>query len=91
MALWDADVARFAAERGLWYTNTLQCNDEIGIDYATDTCDMGQHLNVYGAEKLSDWFGKELVERFSLPDRRQDAAYAKVWEEKLLRYAAAKE
>ena len=87
---WDADVKAFAEERGLWYVNTQQCNEEIGIDYTTDTCDMGQHLNVYGAEKLSRWLGSELTKRFDLPDRRTDAVYAPVWAEKTARYEAEK-
>lgn len=87
---WDADVRAFAEARGIPYWNTLQCNDEIGIDYSADTCDMGQHLNVYGAEKLSHWLGKRLKEQFELPDRREDAEYRKVWEEKTERYEEEK-
>ncbi len=87
---WDADVQAFAKEHGLWYVNTLTQNDAIGIDYTTDTCDMGQHLNVYGAEKLSRWFGEELKARVQLPDRREDEAYQRVWQEKLERYDTEK-
>ncbi len=87
---WDADVKAFAETRGLWYVNTLERNDEIGIDYTTDTCDSGQHLNVYGAEKLSRWLGNALTARFELPDRRTDAVYAPVWAEKTARYEADK-
>ena len=70
---WDADVEAFAAEHGLWYVNMISENDAIGIDMQTDTCDMGQHLNVYGAEKLSRWFGAALRQRFDLADHRGDA------------------
>lgn len=87
---WDADVRAFAEEHGLWYTNMIAENDEIGIDFSVDTCDMGQHLNVYGAEKLSEWFGAELKDRYNLPDRRTDAAYAAVWNEKTERYEKEK-
>ena len=88
--LYAPAIKAFAEERGLWYVNTQQCNEEIGIDYTTDTCDMGQHLNVYGAEKLSRWLGSELTKRFDLPDRRTDAVYAPVWAEKTARYEAEK-
>ncbi|MBQ6076497.1 MAG: SGNH/GDSL hydrolase family protein [Clostridia bacterium] len=71
---WDADVAAFAEAHGLWYVNMIEQNDAIGIDMQTDTCDMGQHLNVYGAEKLSRWFGSELKTRYALADRRGDEA-----------------
>ena len=87
---WDADIVQFAAAHGIWYTNTLQENDTIGIDYATDTCDMGQHLNVSGAEKLSRWFGAELKQRYELPDRRLDTETQAIWAEKTERYEKAK-
>lgn len=87
---WDADIHAFAESRGIWYVNTLQENDAIGIDYTTDTCDMGQHLNVYGAEKLSYWFGTELKKRFEIADRRNDPAYQAVWSEKIERYETEK-
>ncbi len=87
---WDSDVRTFADAHGILYWNTLQVNDEIGIDYSTDTCDMGQHLNVYGAEKLSLWLGKKLQETNEIPDRRTDETYVSVWAEKTERYEREK-
>lgn len=87
---WDEEIKVFAQSHGLWYTNTIVENGAIGIDYSTDTCDMGQHLNVYGAEKLSHWLGARLKERADLPDRRTEAAYAAVWDEKTERYEREK-
>ena len=87
---WDAEIEAFANSHGIWYTNTIRENDAIGIDYATDTCDMGQHLNVYGAEKLSLWLGAQLKERFDLPDRRAEDEYAVIWSDKTERYERAK-
>ena len=88
---WDADVCAFAAEHGLAYYNMLDLNDEIGIDMQTDTCDMGQHLNVYGAEKLSLWFGDLLKRTVTLPDRRGDARFDAAYEALCARYEAEKE
>jgi hypothetical protein len=87
---WDADVTAFANEHGIAYWNTLSENDAIGIDYALDTCDMGQHLNLSGAEKLSHWLGRELKALMELPDRRTDPAYESVWAEKTERYEKEK-
>lgn len=87
---WDTDIREFADSHGIVYWNTLKANDEIGIDYATDTCDMGQHLNVYGAEKLSLWLGEKLKETNELPDRRTDETYVSVWAEKTERYEQEK-
>ena len=35
---------------------------EIGIDYNTDIYDAGLHMNLSGAEKLSVWLGRLLIE-----------------------------
>ena len=72
---WDETVAAFAKARGLRYDNMIAENDAIGIDMQTDTCDMGQHLNVYGAEKLSRFYGAVLQKTYDLPDHRGEAAY----------------
>lgn len=52
----------------------------MGIDWANDTRDKGDHLNHYGAVKVSHYLGKILTEKYSLPDRRNDANYA-FWKE----------
>ena len=88
---WDADVRTFAAEHGLSYHNMIAENDAIGIDMQTDTCDMGQHLNVYGAEKLSRWFGQVLKTECDLPDRRGQAQFDADYRALCERYAAEKE
>jgi len=83
---WDAQVVAYAQEYDLPYYNMLKNSDEIGIDFSTDTYDGGLHMNLSGAEKLSDYFGKILVEAHDIPDRRSESAYTSVWEPKLLEY-----
>jgi hypothetical protein len=56
-AEWDAQIRAYAEKYGLRYFNFLEKADEIGIDWAADTYDAGLHLNVYGAEKLTRYFG----------------------------------
>lgn len=85
---WDEQVASYAEMYGLDYINFLPLTDEIGLDMQTDTYDAGLHLNVYGAEKLSSYFGKILVEEYDLPDHRGDETVAKDWAEKCERYHA---
>ena len=48
------------------------------------------HLNVYGAEKKSDCFGKILTEKHGISDRRGEADTAKVWNEHLRVYKERK-
>lgn len=83
---WDEQVKAYAKEKGLMYLNFLECQEEVGIDWNRDTYDTGLHLNVYGAEKLTDYFGQILSRDCGLPDRRGDAALDTLWAEKSRRY-----
>ncbi len=83
---WDEQIDAYAKEHELKYINLLEYEEEIGIDWSADTYDAGLHLNVYGAEKLSKFFGKYLKEQCDLPDRREDAAMAADWAEKVRIY-----
>lgn len=87
---WNDQIEEYAEKRGLPYLNFLENADEIGIDYETDTYDSGLHLNLYGAEKLSHWFGAWLQENCDVPDRRGEEPYQSAWEEKSEIYAARK-
>lgn len=64
----------------------LDHQEEIGIDWNTDTYDAGLHLNVYGAEKASMWFGKLLVENCDVQDRRNGEMIAELWSDKAVSY-----
>ena len=87
---WDAQIVAYAEEHGLSYYNFLALAEEIGIDWERDTYDAGLHLNVWGAEKLSSYFGQLLVERHGLTSQKGDAALAAVWAEKCATYEAQK-
>ena len=80
---WDVQVEAYAEEHDLKYINFLEHTDEIGLDFRTDTYDAGLHLNLYGAVKLTDYFGAWLVEECGLEDRRDEEALAESWEVKL--------
>ncbi len=88
---WDADIQAFAKSHGLRYDNMIEQNDRIGIDMQTDTYDQGQHLNVYGAEKLSRYYGAVLKAAYDLPDRRGEAAYDADYAALTARYEAEKQ
>ena len=83
---WDTQIESYAAEHDLLYINFLEHQEEIGIDWNTDTYDTGLHLNVYGAEKLSAYFARILENEFDLTDRRDDAGISALWEEKCQTY-----
>ena len=88
---WDQQMVDYAAEHGLLYINFLEKIDEIGIDWNTDTYDQGLHLNVYGAEKLSEYFGRILSEQLGTQDHRTDSSIAEKWEKKCETYKNRKE
>ena len=63
-------LSKLAKELGVEYIDLNLANDEMKIDYTTDTRDGGDHLNVYGAIKATGYIGRWLNERYELPDRR---------------------
>ena len=83
---WDQQIAQYAEEKGLLYINMLEHQQEIGIDWSTDTYDTGLHLNVYGAEKAASWFGRILSEECGVPDRRSEEAVSALWAQKAAAY-----
>ena len=87
---WEVQMEEYAAEKGVSYINFLELTEEMGIDFNTDTYDSGLHLNLYGAEKMSHWFGRWLTENTAVEDRRGQAPYAEIWAEKSEAYAARK-
>lgn len=87
---WEVQMEEYAAEKGVSYINFLELTEEMGIDFNTDTYDSGLHLNLYGAEKMSHWFGRWLTENTAVEDRRGQAPYEEIWAEKSETYAARK-
>ena len=80
---YEAQIDAYAAEHDIPYINYLELIEEVGIDFETDTYDMGLHLNLDGATKLSGHFGAFLSEELQVPDRRGEEHLSAVWEEKL--------
>lgn len=79
---WNDQITDYASAYDLPYLNFLDdaMLSETGIDFAQDTYDGGLHLNVYGAEKLSQWFGQYLTDRCGLTSRRGEKKLEKEWD-----------
>jgi len=88
---WDQQMVQYAKENDLSYINFLNLVDEIGIDYSQDTYDGGLHLNLVGAEKFTDYFGKILSDTYDLPDHSKDVELKNIWDEKVEFYHAMEE
>lgn len=80
---WDDQIVKYANDNNLTYINMIPLQDEIGLDMSVDTYDAGLHLNLSGAEKLSTYFGKFLVDNYQLTDYRLDESYSKEYNKKL--------
>lgn len=85
-ALWAV-----AEEYGITGINYNDPQLRFGMRYSSDFADW-QHLNVKGSITLSQKLGADLLERYDLPDRRDDAAYdsyertAAAWREQALTF-----
>lgn len=80
---WDAQMVQYAKDHNLTYINFLESAEEMGIDYSQDTYDGGLHLNLSGAEKFTDYFGRILSETHGMKDHREDTRLTKIWQEKI--------
>lgn len=87
---WNIQIRDYAEAYRIPYINALEDMEKIGIDFDTDSYDGGLHMNVYGAEKVSDYLGPVLKE-FGLEDHRKDSELMTLWIEKEKRYEAEKE
>ena len=83
-------INNYAKEHNLKFIDLNQHLEEIGIDWKEDTSDGGDHLNIFGAEKVSDYLGKYLVDNYKLTDRRKDKKY-EYWNKQYEEYVKIKE
>ena len=83
---WDEQITAYAETHGLAYYNLIPKSAEMGLDMSTDTYDGGAHLNVYGAEKLTRYFGEILRDTHAIPDRRGEGDTAAVWQGRVEAY-----
>ncbi len=83
---YDAQIVAYAEKNSLAYYSMIGKEEEIGIDWSTDTYDAGLHLNVYGAEKVTSYFGKILAEDHGLTDHRSNAELSELWGERIDAY-----
>lgn len=78
-------IQALADKYGIEYVDLNLSSDLLSIDWEKDTRDAGDHLNYYGAAKVSDFLGEYLQSRYSLPDHREDSEYS-YWNDSLERY-----
>lgn len=77
-------MTQYAKEHNLKFID-LNTNDQVRIDWNTDTEDGGFHLNRNGAEKVSRYLSEYLSETHRLPNHRNEEKY-KNWNSDLEAY-----
>lgn len=88
---WEEQIEAYAEENNLLYINFLELTEETGLDFDTDTYDGGLHMNLSGAEKITEYLGTVLTEKTQLQDRRSEKELASRWAEKQRWYDADRE
>lgn len=71
-------VNDYAKKNGIPFLDLDLKRKEIGFSWKTDSRDAGNHLNCYGAKKVSLYVGQYIKNHVQLEDKRQNAAYAGV-------------
>lgn len=72
------------------YIDFNEYAEEIGFDWKHDTSDSGTHLNMYGAEKITSYLGKYLINNYTFENHDGDERYIH-WEKDSLNYKKLKE
>ena len=70
-----AEIQKYADGKGITYLDLNKKVEELGLNWTEDTQDKGDHLNVYGAEKVTSYLGNYLEENYELEDHRNDPMY----------------
>lgn len=69
-------VSKYAKEKNLPFLDMDLKRQEIGFDWTKDSRDGGNHLNCYGAKKVSLYVGAYIKSCVDLEDKRQNPQYA---------------
>ena len=82
---WHNAIKQFAEECGVDYLDANYDVEKIHIDWSQDTFDGGDHLNLFGCQKMTRYLGNYLADECGLTDHRGDPAYQN-WEDMLPAY-----
>lgn len=83
-------VAFYSANEKIPYIDMNLEKDFPKIDWEKDTRDKGDHMNYWGAVKVSSYLAQKMQEMYDLPDHRGDEKY-RSWDEALGKYETAVE
>lgn len=78
-------ISELAADLGCEYIDMNLMTNEIPIDWNNDTRDKGDHLNYFGAKKVTTFMSSFLEDTGILTSHKDDIEYVK-WDEALARF-----
>lgn len=81
-------LGAFAQQYGLEFIDFNLIQDQIGIDWNTDCLDDGDHVNLSGAMKVTDYLSDYLAEHTELTDHRGEEQFQN-WDADLETYLSA--
>lgn len=79
-------VRTYATEHSLNYLDLNLKLGEVGIDWKTDSLDKGDHLNLSGAHKVTNYLGEYLKSEYELPDHHGEVSYT-AWDKEVEEYS----
>jgi hypothetical protein len=68
-------ISDWAEQNNVTFIDLNEKLDEIGIDWNTDSLDLGDHVNFNGTLKINQYIGAYLKEQYGLIDHREDSTY----------------
>lgn len=78
-------LTEFTDQEGIEFLDLNELKDELKIDWKKDSKDGGDHLNYYGALKVTAYLEKYLFDQGILDDHREDDNYRE-WNDTLIKY-----
>lgn len=82
-------LEQLAEELELTYFDMNYMPEEVPIDWTNDTFDGGDHVNYYGAQKVTAYLGEYLADMNLFEDKRGDERYL-TWDEALVKFYEGK-
>lgn len=77
-------VMEYASNNGIKFTDLNYIYKDLGIDFNIDTADGGDHLNIYGARKVSKYLGEYLKNNYTF--KKHDSDTFKRWDKDYKNY-----
>ncbi len=78
-------IEKLAEENGVAFLDGNSDTDKLHIDWEKDTFDKGDHLNLFGSAKMTDYLAQYMTGNCELTDHRDDPAYQS-WNELITAY-----